>query len=88
MKSAIEFEKIKWKCTKVEATKNKKGEDIHVFQFQSDLVPKLKAYRYQEDSHLDRWLKQLSIEESFQAEGKDFRIKKWNKSNCLLSWED
>lgn len=81
-----EFEKIIWKCTKVEVTKNKKGRGIHVFQFQSNLEPKLKAYSYQVDSHLDRWLKQLGIEEPFQAEGKNFRIKKWNKSNSLFYW--
>ena len=76
----ILFEKDLWKCTKVTAMKSKAGNDMHVFQFQSTHVPEIKVCHFQVDTHLGRWLKQMDIEEPFQAEGEDFRVREWSTS--------
>lgn len=75
------FERDIWKCTRVTATTSKAGNAMHVFQFQSTHIPDIKVCHFQVDSHLDRWLNQMQIDEAYQAEGEDFRVREWSESN-------
>lgn len=79
----ILFEKDLWKCIRITETTSKAGNKMHVFQFQSTHVPEIKVCHYQLDCYLDKWLGQMNIEEPYQAEGEDFRVREWSESKGI-----